>query len=160
MKTLFKSIAISLTLLPLLITSQVHAYGAAGCGIGSVVITENKVVHQVIAATINGFSGNQLLGITTGTLNCKTDGVTHKDKEQEIFVHLNYNSLALESAQGKGEKLETFASLLHCKDTKVLADFTKQNHASLFSSEDPSDFLIKIKQEVIKDSILSQVCKI
>ncbi|TGL78718.1 DUF3015 family protein [Leptospira yasudae] len=160
MKTILKSILLSLALVPFLLTGEIQAYGAAGCGLGSVVITENKMVHQVIAATVNGFSANQLFGITTGTLNCKTDGVTHKDKEQEIFVHLNYSSLALESAQGKGEKLETFASLLHCKDAKVLTDFAKKNHVSLFSSADPSDFLHKIKWEVSQDRVLSQICKI
>ncbi|MDV6236512.1 DUF3015 family protein [Leptospira ellisii] len=160
MKTIFKSTAIVSVLLPLLWTGQVHAYGAAGCGLGSVVITENKVVHQVIAATVNGFSANQLFGITTGTLNCKTDGVTHKDRETEIFVHLNYNSLILESAQGAGERLDTFARLLNCREPKTLADFTKKNHANLFSSEDPSDFLTKIKIEAAKDETLSKVCKI
>lgn len=160
MKTILKTITISFALLPLLATKPTYAYGAAGCGLGSVVITENKVVHQVIAATVNGFSANQLFGITTGTLNCKTDGITHKDKEQEIFVHLNYNSLALESAQGKGEKLETFANLLECKDAGIFANFTKKNHGFLFNTEDPSEFLTKIKSEIGKDTIVSRVCKI
>ncbi|MBW0435523.1 DUF3015 family protein [Leptospira yasudae] len=161
MKSNQKIILILLAILCLSFAKKVEAYGAAGCGLGSVVITENKVVHQVIAATVNGlFSGNQLFGITTGTLNCKTDGVTQKEKEREIFVHLNYDSLMLESAQGKGEKLEAFASLMECKDTKALVDLTKKNHSSLFANADPSDFLVKIKLEMSKDTILSKSCKI
>lgn len=161
MKTNYKILILLLAVFSLSFTKNVQAYGAAGCGLGSVVITENKVVHQVIAATINNlFSANQLTGITTGTLNCKTDGVTQKSKEQEIFVHLNYDSLILESAQGKGEKLEAFASLLECKDPKAFADLTRKNHSSLFANADPSDFLIKIKLEMSKDAILSKSCKI
>ncbi|TGK31504.1 DUF3015 domain-containing protein [Leptospira gomenensis] len=160
MKTKLKSIAIVSLFLSLLWTGQIHAYGAAGCGLGSVVITENKVVHQVIAATVNGFSANQLFGITTGTLNCKTDGVTHKEREAEIFVHLNYNSLILESAQGSGERLDTFARLMNCSEPKRFADFAQKNHANLFSSEDPSDFLSKIKIGASQDETLSKICKL
>ena len=57
-------------------------YGMAGCGLGSVVISDDGFL-QVFAATTNGTSYSQSFGITSGTSNCVEKGVVKMDKQQE-----------------------------------------------------------------------------
>ena len=44
--------------------------GSAGCGLGSLVFTDNEWWMQVLAATVNS-TGVQTFGITSGTSNFK-----------------------------------------------------------------------------------------
>ncbi|EMJ97937.1 MULTISPECIES: DUF3015 domain-containing protein [unclassified Leptospira] len=138
-------------------------YGVAGCGLGSLVFKENKGGHQILAATTNGTSGNQTFGISTGTLGCATDGLVQKEKVQEVFVSLNFNSLEAEMAQGKGEKLEALSGLLGCSTngTAQLGEYTKSNFDVLYTQETtPSSLLSAVKDGIRKDAALSKSCKI
>ncbi|TGK00404.1 DUF3015 domain-containing protein [Leptospira selangorensis] len=139
-------------------------YGVAGCGLGSLIFKENKGGHQLLAATTNGVvSGNQTFGITTGTLGCATDGLVHKEKVQEVFVSLNFNSLEVEMAKGKGEKLEALSGLLGCSTngTAQLGEYTKSNFDVLYTQETtPSSLLSAVKDGIRKDAALSKSCKI
>jgi hypothetical protein len=137
-------------------------HGMAGCGLGSLIIESNDIM-QVTAATSNGTSGNQTFGITTGTSNCTKDGVVNNDKVQEVFVHLNYNSLEKEMAVGKGEKLSALASLVGCsKNVNGFSNFAKANYSKLFSSKsgDPSLLLASLKEEISKDVTLKNSCSL
>jgi hypothetical protein len=135
-------------------------YGMAGCGLGSLAVKNNDIM-QIFAATSNGIYGNQTFGITTGTSNCTKDGVALKDKEQEIFVHTNYESLEKESAIGKGEKLSALASLLGCKSNE-LSTLAKKNYEKFFASKEssPTFFLNSIKEEINKDEAAKSACRI
>jgi hypothetical protein len=135
-------------------------YGMAGCGLGSLII-ENNDFTQVFAATSNGTAGSQTFGITTGTSNCTKDGVVKNEKAQEVFVHMNYNSLEKEMAVGKGEKLNALATLVGCsKNVNGFSEFAKANYSKLFSSNngDPSILLSSLKQEMSKDVTLKSSC--
>ncbi|MCB9072358.1 MAG: DUF3015 family protein [Bdellovibrionaceae bacterium] len=46
-------------------------YGLAGCGLGSVLFGAKPGGVQILAYTTNGSAGNQLFGITFGSLNCE-----------------------------------------------------------------------------------------
>ncbi|WP_367898716.1 DUF3015 family protein [Leptospira sp. WS58.C1] len=138
-------------------------YGVAGCGLGSLVFKENKGGLQILAATTNGTSINQSFGISTGTLGCATDGLVQKEKVQEVFVSLNFNSLEAEMAQGKGEKLEALSGLLGCSTngTAQLGEYTKSNFDVLYTQETtPSSLLSAVKDGIRKDAALSKSCKI
>lgn len=138
-------------------------YGVAGCGFGSLVFKENKGGHQILAATTNGTSGSQTFGISTGTLGCATDGLVQKEKVQEVFVSLNFNSLEAEMAQGKGEKLEALSGLLGCSTNGIaqLGEYTKSNFDILYTQETtPSSLLSAVKDGIRKDAVLSKSCKI
>lgn len=134
-------------------------YGMAGCGLGSMIIQTNDF-SQIFAATSNGTSGNQTFGITSGTSNCTKDGVVKNEKAQEVFVHMNYNSLEKEMAIGKGEKLNALATLVGCsKNVNGFSEFAKANYSKLFStSNDPSFLLSSIKVEMEKDPVLKSSC--
>ena len=65
---LYKRIAVaaSLFLLPVSVFAAA-GYGAAGCGLGSMVFGSKPGAEQVVAATTNGTFGSQTFGITFGT---------------------------------------------------------------------------------------------
>lgn len=133
--------------------SSAPKYGAAGCGIGSLIIKEPGFA-QVLAATTNGIYGNQTFGITTGSLGCTADGIVKSEKEQDIFVHMNIDSLEQEMAAGKGEKLNTLATLFGCpKDSqKNFANMTQKKYGVLFTSEvrnSPSDLISADRKSVV-----------
>lgn len=136
------------------------SYGMAGCGLGSLAIKENTKM-QIFAATTNGTSGNQTFAITTGTSNCTAGGVALKSKEQEIFVHVNYDSLEKEMATGKGDKLNALAGLFGCsKNSKEFANFTKSNYSKLFSEKENPNFLLSSLRQEFSKSSLKNVCQI
>ena len=70
----------------LFVGSFAFAAGDAGCGLGSMIITKNTKVMQVLAATTNGTSGSQTFGITFGTSNCSANGLVQNDKQIQYFV--------------------------------------------------------------------------
>ncbi|TGL64132.1 DUF3015 family protein [Leptospira sarikeiensis] len=157
------ALIISIAVISLSVPGQVSAkdgYNVAGCGLGAVVIPANKKVDQIVAATVNGWSSNQSFGISTGTLNCKTDGFAQKQMEQQIFVHMNYESLEQEFAKGSGEKMVAFASLMGCSDLETFGKVGKQKFSDLFDSNTPDSFLEKMRFEVNNNSELAGSCKI
>src|SRR3989304_920046 len=87
-------------------------YGAAGCGLGSMVFGNEKGPVQVLAATTNGTFGSQTFGITTGTSNCaKSAKFAGADRLNE-FVAANMDNLAKDIAMGHGESLDTLPGLM------------------------------------------------
>jgi hypothetical protein len=109
------------------------AYGAAGCGLGSLVFQDQPGMVQVFAATTNGTFGSQTFGITTGTSNCPAGMVNlSKDERLNSFVLANMDNLAKDIAMGKGETLDAFAELLRVPadqraefNAKLQANFAK-----------------------------------
>lgn len=136
-------------------------YGTAGCGLGSIVFGPKPGLIQIVALTLNA-TGTQTFGITSGTSNCTADGIVLKEKEQEIFVHLNFESLEKEMAIGSGEKLSAFANLLGCsKNLKEFSTFAKSKFGVLATDENrnsPTLFLSNLKTEMAKDEVLTLAC--
>lgn len=136
-------------------------YHVAGCGLGSLFIKENKMVLQLLAATLNA-TGIQTFGITTGTSNCKTDGLVKQNKIQEVFVAVNFQALEQEIATGKGEKLSALSSLLGCPEdqTQRFSRMTQDNYSKLFSGNPtPYSVIDGLKKEMGDDSVLASACK-
>lgn len=145
------------------VTNLSAKYGAAGCGLGSLVISSGGIV-QIFAATTNGTSGSQTFGITTGTSNCSKDGIVQTEKAQEIFVHMNYETLEQEIAKGQGERLSSLASLFGCpKDSKRFHEVAKENYSKIFTAaslKNPSIVLSNLRDQVGNDVELKNSCKI
>ncbi|MCB1142808.1 MAG: DUF3015 domain-containing protein [Leptospiraceae bacterium] len=156
-----KSLLITITSLSLFFISPISAggYGMAGCGLGSLIIKPNNFL-QIFAATTNGTYANQTFGITSGTSNCASSGIVKNEKAGEIFVHMNYESLEKEMAMGKGEKLDTLATLFGCKNSSSFASMTKNKYEKLFSEEDPSNLFLSLKTEIKNDKTLSTTCSV
>lgn len=133
-------------------------YGMAGCGLGSLAIGKNE--GQLTAATTNGTLGNQTFGITSGTSNCVGDDVALKQQKQEYFVMVNFESLQHEMAVGKGEKLNSLASLLGCP-TDRFGQMTRKEYGNLFpAGVTPESILNSVKVQIARDPALASACRV
>lgn len=102
----------------------------AGCGLGSMIISENTKLMQLLAVTTNGSFGSQTFGISTGTSNCKAQNIVMQDKAVQYFAEVNKDDLSREMAKGEGEKLSTLAALYGCESTAARAQFAKSAQAA------------------------------
>lgn len=133
------------------------AAGDAGCGLGSLIITKNSKLLQLFAATTNGSTGTQTLGITFGTSNCSANGIVQNDKQIQYFVEVNQEELTREMAQGHGEKLSTLAALNGCASENQISAFNAKAQSS-FSTIVPNaktsavDFVNNMKSASVADA--------
>ena len=102
-------------ILALVLSGQLAQAQDSGCGLGSMLITDNSKLMQLFAVTTNASFGSQTFGITTGTSNCKAENFVMRDKAVQYFAEVNKSDLSREMAQGQGEKLATLAELYGCK---------------------------------------------
>lgn len=137
-------------------------YGDAGCGLGSLAFGNQQGAVQVLAATTNGTFGTQTFGITTGTSNCNPAGLVKLDKEREEFAQKNYSTLVKEMAMGKGENLDTLASLYGCSQA-AHSDFgslVQENFGNIVKSDSTTshEMLSSLKSEMSGHAVLSKTC--
>ncbi len=100
-----------------------------GCGAGTILWEgQSGVAPKVLAATTNGFFGNQTFGISSGTLRCKQGGVIKADARTSMFAGANIDRLGRDMAAGGGETLDALAHLMGISDADRPAFFqlTKQ----------------------------------
>lgn len=110
-------------------------YGAAGCGLGSVIFGRQEGIVQVFAATTNGTSNSQTFGITSGTSNCATgDG----EDTAKVFIEGNREALAKDIARGNGETVVSLASLAGCSDANAVGASLQKNFSTIFPNESVS----------------------
>jgi hypothetical protein len=110
-----------------------------GCGLGSMAFEGNDgLISQVSAATTNGSSGNQTFGITSGTSNCTQYSEWTSNEKVNVFVTDNMDSLAKDIAKGKGEHLETLASLMNIpqKDRAAFNSKLQKNFSRIYTFGD------------------------
>ena len=110
------------------------SYGAAGCGLGSVVFGAEAGFGQVFAATTNNTSYTQTFGISSGTSNCVPAAKAAAFNSQKLFLEQNFASLAIDAAQGDGETLRGLVATLGCSE-QVYPEVTsaiKAHHATIF----------------------------
>jgi len=124
MKILFILFGICLGL-----SAQAKHYGNAGCGLGSIVMGADG--NQVLAATTNGTSLNDVFGITSGTSNCTDDGAVAENKQVPMYIEVNKMALANEAAKGQGETLAGLAKIMGC-ESKAFSHSLKSNYNKVF----------------------------
>lgn len=154
--------AASLFLLPISVFAA--GYGAAGCGLGSMIVGSKPGAEQIFAATTNGTFGSQTLGITFGTSNCGDHGLIKLSKEREVFAQENYTSLVKEMAQGKGENLNTLASLYQCPAAKhqEFGTMVQEKFDSLVATDQTTstELLSQLESELTRHPTLASSCNI
>lgn len=112
-------------------------YGAAGCGLGSVVFGSKPGLVQVFAATTNGTFGSQTFGITSGTSNCASTGggaIAAKS-----FIETNREAFAKDVSRGSGETIDNLAALSGCSDSKAVGQSLQRNFKQIFPSAKASN---------------------
>lgn len=106
-----------------------QGYGAAGCGLGSVIFGQKKGFVQVFAATTNGTFGNQTFGITSGTSNC---GESAMETSLLPFVKTNKAQLANNIVKGSGEALVSLNEMVGCKNSAAFNKNLQANYETVF----------------------------
>jgi len=139
-------------------------YGAAGCGLGSMVFGNEPGIIQIFAATTNGTSGSQTFGITSGTSNCDASGIILAEREDDLFAAQNFDTLTKEMAVGNGEHLDTLAGLLGCPSSQraVFASFVQENYEAIFTSDQTTadEMLRAVKDGMFRNPVLSSSCSL
>jgi hypothetical protein len=110
-------------------------YGAAGCGLGSMVFNRQPGVYQVLAATTNSTFGSQTFGITTGTSNCGPSMVAQGTRN---FVEANREALAKDMSRGQGETIGALTWMAGCGDSRAVGAALQQRYATIIPSEKAS----------------------
>lgn len=111
-------------------------YGAAGCGLGSLVFGNQPGAVQILAATTNGTFGSQTFGITTGTSNCGPGMFAQGTKS---FVEANREVLAKDISRGTGEAIGALAVINSCSDSSKVGAALQANFSTIFPSEKATD---------------------
>ncbi len=161
MKKLLMMGALVLSLVSFSGSAFAAGYGDAGCGLGSIIFHNEQGAVQVLASTTNAI-GIQTFGITTGTSNCNPAGLVKLEKEREEFAEKNYPTLVKEMAMGKGENLDTLASLYGCYQDSH-ADFgsmVQENFGNIVKSESTTsqEMLSNLNSEMSGHAVLSKSC--
>lgn len=136
MKKLLVSSCLTVIAVAMASASFAASYGPAGCGLGSIVFKDQPGAIQVVAATLNGTSGNQTFGITSGTSNCGSP-LYASNNQINNFVAENMDTLARDIAQGHGATLTAFAELLQVPATEqgLFANKLQANFDQVFTSD-------------------------
>ena len=137
-------------------------YGAAGCGVGSLIFSDNSKGSQVLASTTNT-TFTQTSSITSQTSNCYDEGAgAYLQYRQEEFVAVNYSDLQQQMAVGQGEKLEAFALLLGCDASNSFVSMAQKSYADFFAVpvNKPAEFVERVKTGIKADSQASRACKL
>ncbi|WP_416886037.1 DUF3015 family protein [Marinospirillum sp.] len=152
-----KLIAASALAVALPFAASAHAVSDAGCGLGSVLLEgQDGLVMNVLAATLNGTSGNQTFGMTTGTLNCSQENSLFA---LESYINDNLDTLAVDAARGEGETLTTLATLwgVDAADQSAFTAALQSQYGEIFTSENvtSADILSNMNSVVASDAALA-----
>lgn len=130
-----------------------------GCGLGKLLFGQpsfsgkHHILQQSLASTTNAFMFTQTFGISFGTSGCTNDGVFAGNQQKvNAFAEINLDHLRQEMAQGQGEYLASFASLIGVKADRR-NDFyalTQESYSTLFTSEQTTahEMLAALNQEL------------
>ncbi|MDB5038773.1 MAG: hypothetical protein JWQ35_2301 [Bacteriovoracaceae bacterium] len=136
-----------------------QGYGAAGCGLGSILFGQKPGMVQVLAATTNGTFGTQTFGISSGTSNCDHSRATAAIKT-EFFAAQNEVSLKNDIAKGNGETLSTLTRVANCGNSQQAAAALKVNFSEIYPSSSASSKEISSKIVHILSTDKSLSCKL
>lgn len=132
-----------------------------GCGWGTQIWKgQSGLVPKVLAATTNGFLGNQTFAITTGTSGCSSDGVIKAEYRAPAFAAANLDQLAAEMATGQGESLEAYATIygIEGDDRAAFFAMTKTHYGQIFASQSATagDVVASVESLMKADARLSR----
>lgn len=140
-------------------------YGMAGCGLGSTIFTENKMVPQILAGTTNNIYGTQSFAITMGTSNCTEDAKSFNEKEQHTFVLVNLFSLEHEMAAGGGERLNALSGLMGCpadlrSEFRLVSRESFREATATGKSVTAPELLKRLRENMSKNKALAGGCRV
>jgi hypothetical protein len=136
-------------------------YGMAGCGWGSVLVSEDAMFPQLFAVIVNGISANQLSAIScTGSSNCAATKEDLATMEQEVFMTANLNSLEKDVARGGGDYLFAWSEVLGCSDVyKIFTKESNSHYLEIFADLKPNDVLARYIKVIRSHEHLGTSCQ-
>jgi hypothetical protein len=134
-----------------------QGYGAAGCGLGSILFSDQEGMVQVVAATSNGLWGNQTFAITSGTSNCEDS----RGNSASLFIDGNKVALQNDVARGGGETLTAFSKVIGCSDSAELGKVLQKNYGRIYSgSSSAIEIRNNVMQAISTDQSLNKTCSV
>lgn len=133
-----------------------------GCGLGSEIFKSGSksIASQTLASTTNQFLFNQMFGLSTGSIGCTNSGHFAQNEQATLFAGLNFDNLSQEMAQGGGEHLASFATLLGVPVEQQPAFFamTQEKYAILVQSGEtmPRAMLTALQEAMAAHPVLAQ----
>ena len=125
--------------------ASADGYGAAGCGLGSMIFDPSSGFTQVFAATTNGLFFTQTFGISFGTSNCDSGGQSAASTKS--FAQTNRAALAKDIARGNGETIVSLTHLAGCEDPAAVGRVLQKNFGSIFPNASVSD--VEVSESVV-----------
>ena len=141
-----------------------YADSGSGCGLGKMIWDgqSGRLAH-ISAATTNGTSGNQTLGITSGTLGCNPDSTVMIVDEQKMFVVDNAEYLFDDISKGSGNYIMALSEVMGCKTSSFhyFSKLLQNNHENIFKNGLEENTILKETKDIIsKDSSLKENCSV
>jgi hypothetical protein len=133
-------------------------YGTAGCGLGSMVFGNQEGMIQVVAATLNGTSGSQTFGITSGTSNC--DPNSKSSASLQNYIRANTLALEKDISRGSGPSIEALAQILGCQSSSKLGSTLQKNFSMVFDGGSAEKTASEIQNLVKGSPELQSDCKV
>jgi len=160
-----KKIALLVALAVVSITTAAMAVGDSnpniGCGWGTTMFSgKTTKIPLILGATTNGMM-TQTFGISSDTAGCTTKGGWVKnEKKQAVYAEVNLQKLSTEMAQGGGEYLSAFASLMGANDAAAKQAFfklTQSKYEALFptANTDSATMLRNLRMAMSADPKLA-----
>jgi len=141
-------------------TGSLPPYGMAGCGLGSLAIQENTILHQLGASFVNNIITPQSSAIISGTSNCTDKPRETASLEQEVFIAANLNSISKAAAQGSGEHLDALGEVFGCsiEGTEALKEMCQTKFDAIFSNSDSQVVLGNLREEIKSNPATAENC--
>ncbi|UVE17136.1 DUF3015 domain-containing protein [Pseudomonas sp. LS44] len=146
------------------LAAQANEAGGKGCGWGNMLFEgQSGLFPHLIATTTNGTSGNATFGLTSGTNGCDSSVKLGYGGRSMLAMNGMLDSIAEDMAQGKGEALDAYATLLGVEqgDRAHFAKVTHENFSTIFSSaQATSEQVLAATLDVMsRDSQLARYAK-
>jgi hypothetical protein len=140
-----------------------------GCGLGKVAWEGSGADPQAIgpqllmSTTNNTILPWQAFGITTGIFGCENNGKLWAEKKTFMFANANFEDISQEMAQGYGEHLISFATLMGIPEEQhqEFLSLTQQKYATLLQNGESSPVAIikTLNDFVSTNPLFAQVSK-
>jgi hypothetical protein len=138
MKKILSGFALAMSL-TVMVSTNAQAGGttqsAAGCGLGTMIFDQTSgLLYSLFAMTTNTTTLNTV-SMTFGILNCPA-GASVRGKIAN-FIEFNKPELAVEVAQGKGERLDALVEMFGVKEANRSAAIAalKSNQIAIFGHQ-------------------------
>lgn len=147
------------------LAAQADQAGGGGCGWGNMLFEGQRgLVPHLLATTTNGTSGNATFGLTSGTNGCDSSVRLGYGGRSLLAMNGMLDSIAEDMAQGQGEALDAYATLLgiEAADRAHFAKVTHENFGTIFSGADvTSEQVLAATLDVMsRDAQLARYAKV